>query len=762
MKRIVTSFCALCFAATMMAQGWPANYGGVMLQGFYWDSYSDSRWTTLEKQAKDLASVYDLIYWFPGGTHYTSSFGNEEQLRSMINTFKGYGLGTIADVVINHRKSISGWFGFPTETYKGVTYKMTSTDVCSNDDGGAAKTQATKEGVSLSANADTGEDWQDVCKAYTKALLEDLGYTGFRYDMVKGYGATYVGMYNANCGVQYSVGEYWDGNSTTVQNWINGTKVSGTIQSAAFDFPFRYTCRDAQPTSWADENLVYVYVYANSGSTKNAEWPGKTMTWNASRTVNGVTGWFEYTVPSTLTASGLAIFSDGASKQFPASGQAGMSIGGKSRCYDGTWKEVTSTNDTGTGVKLYFRIPSSALTPTYNYNKLNNTSIMSNSTYKRYAVTFVENHDTEYRSATDQQDPVRRDTIALNAWMIANPGTPCVFMKHWQAYKNEIKNMIFARKMAGITNQSVFQNISNGAQRIVRKVGPSTSNYTLVADIGLNPTSPGTEWVKIIDGYHYRYYLNKSLETVWVSEPSQEVSADIKVTVTAISNTSGAKVVYTTNGSNPTASSTAVASGATITVPKGSTLKVGLLKNGSVSGIQSREYWESSTPAFDPYQITAYVNIDNSGWSDKTYCNFWTWGGDGKHNPSGGWPGDKVTATKTVGGKTWFYKTFTISSADDFVSFVFSTANGSPQSVDMGSDAYGYNKDCFFEVTSQKEGTKNKVNDVTSEYSTGIDGIHADPVKPADNSFYTLSGQRVSKPTQRGIYIHQGKKIIIK
>jgi len=139
MKRIVTSFCALCFAVTMMAQGWPANYGGVMLQGFYWDSYSDSKWTTLEKQAKDLASVYDLIwipqsgncngtsmgyddcYWFPGGTHYTSSFGNEEQLRSMINTFKGYGLGTIADVVINHRKSISGWFGFPTETYKGVT-----------------------------------------------------------------------------------------------------------------------------------------------------------------------------------------------------------------------------------------------------------------------------------------------------------------------------------------------------------------------------------------------------------------------------------------------------------------------------------------------------------------------------------------------------------------------------------------------------------------------------------------------------------------
>ena len=77
---------------TSLAQGWPANYPGVMLQGFYWDSYEDSRWATLEKQANDLASSFDLIwipqsgncggksmgyddlYWF---TNYNSSFGDE-------------------------------------------------------------------------------------------------------------------------------------------------------------------------------------------------------------------------------------------------------------------------------------------------------------------------------------------------------------------------------------------------------------------------------------------------------------------------------------------------------------------------------------------------------------------------------------------------------------------------------------------------------------------------------------------------------------
>ena len=35
-----------------------------MLQGFYWNSYDDTRWVTLEEQASDLAASFDLI-WIP-------------------------------------------------------------------------------------------------------------------------------------------------------------------------------------------------------------------------------------------------------------------------------------------------------------------------------------------------------------------------------------------------------------------------------------------------------------------------------------------------------------------------------------------------------------------------------------------------------------------------------------------------------------------------------------------------------------------------
>lgn len=48
----------------IMAQGWPANYGGVMLQGFYWDSYSDTQWTNLTSQADELSKYFNLI-WVP-------------------------------------------------------------------------------------------------------------------------------------------------------------------------------------------------------------------------------------------------------------------------------------------------------------------------------------------------------------------------------------------------------------------------------------------------------------------------------------------------------------------------------------------------------------------------------------------------------------------------------------------------------------------------------------------------------------------------
>lgn len=47
MRKKLLSLMLLLLPVGVLAQGWPANYSGVMLQGFYWDSYQDTKWSTL-------------------------------------------------------------------------------------------------------------------------------------------------------------------------------------------------------------------------------------------------------------------------------------------------------------------------------------------------------------------------------------------------------------------------------------------------------------------------------------------------------------------------------------------------------------------------------------------------------------------------------------------------------------------------------------------------------------------------------------------
>ncbi|MDE6316985.1 MAG: hypothetical protein K2L73_01130 [Muribaculaceae bacterium] len=247
------------------AIGWPANYEGVMLQGFYWDSWNVTGWSKLEAQSDELSESfkliwvpnsakaatnpgngYDPVYWF---TNHNTCWGTEAELRSMIATFKAKGTGIIEDVVINHRSGVSNWTDFPTETWNGQTWHIGLDGICRTDEVNSQPGQSHGTGA-----ADTGDDFgssrdldhtnanvQNNCKNYCKFLLEDMGYAGFRYDMVKGYGGQYTKIYNQYSKPTYSVGEYWDANYDAVAGWINATGK----ESAAFDFPFKYAVNEA-------------------------------------------------------------------------------------------------------------------------------------------------------------------------------------------------------------------------------------------------------------------------------------------------------------------------------------------------------------------------------------------------------------------------------------------------------------------------------------------------------------------------------------
>lgn len=52
MKKVYLTLIALLAVISASAQGWPANYNGVMLQGFSWNAYEAAQWKALEAQTR--------------------------------------------------------------------------------------------------------------------------------------------------------------------------------------------------------------------------------------------------------------------------------------------------------------------------------------------------------------------------------------------------------------------------------------------------------------------------------------------------------------------------------------------------------------------------------------------------------------------------------------------------------------------------------------------------------------------------------------
>lgn len=267
----ITLFCP----QTAKPQAAPEQYEGVMLQGFYWDSFTETSWSALTDQSSDIAKSFDLIWLPPSGkagdyqmgyhpVYYfdqNSYFGTQEELKNLISTLKAKGCGAIADIVINHRNGVSDWTDFAVETYKGVTYTWGPWAICSDDEVAFQPGQPTPTG-----NPDTGDNWdgardidhtnayvQETIKAYLDFMKNEMGYTGWRYDLVKGFAPEYVGIYSKAAECEFSVGECWDGYDR-ITSWMDGTKTEagGPIRSGAFDFPMKYALNSAcDEGNWA-------------------------------------------------------------------------------------------------------------------------------------------------------------------------------------------------------------------------------------------------------------------------------------------------------------------------------------------------------------------------------------------------------------------------------------------------------------------------------------------------------------------------------
>lgn len=443
MKKVILAMACLMAVMSVKAEniGVPGECEDVMLQAFYWNSHTkmkyggkSTKWSRLLPDTTELCENFDLI-WFPPATsgggvgYYPSSYssfsgsawGSKSELQSLLKALKRGGCHPIADMVLNHHASSSGWTGFSTENFGDYgTFTLTSVHVCKGDEAftdaksdsrgkqsGAADTGTNDEGCRDLDH--TNPYVQDLCKAYCKTMLEKIGFEGFRYDMTKGYSGEYVSMYNEASKPYFSVGECWDGIGV-IKNYL----AKANYNTLSFDFPLKYA-------------------------------------------IHGIAS--------------------------------------------------------------------------HNYSSLRTAGLRS-SGLSRYAVTFIDNHDTferddnqggEYISYNVDISTKRASIVRANAFILMMPGVPCVFYPHWVTFKDDIKELIAIRRLAGIHSESEVKD---------EKATSTTYEATIVGHRGnviLRMGSASKRNMTVPEGYVLVYnglddkgytigadiYVSESLVTGW-------------------------------------------------------------------------------------------------------------------------------------------------------------------------------------------------------------------------------------------------------
>lgn len=680
MRKFYSILASLLFIAQYASAQWPANYEGVMLQAFYWDSYDDTKWTNLTSQADELSKYFDVI-WVPNSAYCTdgqsmgydpvywfrhnSSFGSLRELKQMIKTYKEKNVSFIGDVILNHRKGLYDWCDFPSETptIGGTQYNVdwSLNDICKNDDGGFTLSQ----GYKVTGADDTGDDFsgfrdldhtganvQKNCELYLRYLREELGYAGFRLDMVKGYSGEYTKLYNDVAKPEFCVGEYWDGNAGTLINWINSTGKT----SAAFDFSLKYVMRDA--------------------------------------------------------------------------------FGG------GNW------------------------------GALSNKGVAGSPEYSRYAVTFVDNHDTY-----ENQDRLTENVLAANGLILAMPGTPCVFLKHWQRYPNAIGNMILARKACGITNQSSMteQQALDGGY-VIKTQG---SKGTVLYICGF-PQYDTTGFKLIASGTNFAYFVSDNITVTGLSEKSDEDDDATQFTVYVKADQAPYLYAWTNGGAQilgewpgQQLQNVATVDGSSFYTYTFTVAPVNIIfhnnKGGSdnqtanITGITHDSYFtydgsNGYTDVTDTYYVPdptllpecvkaleGHIYAYFRGNKDYDKPRAWVWN-DSKNFCKSEWPGDLMTkAGYDQNGRTVWLWDFGVATDTNLpTGILFNNGNDS-----MKTDDFKFQNGGYYDVYG-----------LIGQITTGIEALTV-PITSQQAPVYNLQGQRVSD-NYRGIVIKNGRKVIMK
>ena len=254
---------------------------GVMMQAFYWDCpYLEGRegawWEAIENAVTALASDRFTALWLPPASKAASWnsmgydpydfydlgefnqkgrretwFGSKERLLSLINEAHANQLQVYADVVINHNSGADAQEVNPITTESRWTkFEPKSGKFPRNWECFHPSRYETTDDLAFG-------DMPDLCHRtppvyaglmdFTRWLVEDIGFDGFRFDFVKGYGSWMVkgiAEYRYSKDVRpFCVGECWD-SDRVIDDWLMAVNSFMDNPVSAFDFPLHYKLKD--------------------------------------------------------------------------------------------------------------------------------------------------------------------------------------------------------------------------------------------------------------------------------------------------------------------------------------------------------------------------------------------------------------------------------------------------------------------------------------------------------------------------------------
>ncbi len=274
----------------------------VMLQGFNWDSHSNpvgwynAMWPNTEAIAQ---AGIDLV-WMPPPSdaadpqgylprrlyNVNSSYGSQGQLVALINNLRNKGIDVVADIVINHRVGAFGFADFQNPAWG--CWAVVSNDgwngACGNPDTGDLY------GPARDIDHTNTQVQQDIID-WLNWLKNDIGFSGWRYDYVRGFAPSYISMYNNATNPSFSMAELWpdfdinntDANRQTIVNWIDATggaskaidfTTKGILQVAVQNQYWRLSQNGNVPglIGWWPSRAVTFIDNHDTGSSQNY-WP---------------------------------------------------------------------------------------------------------------------------------------------------------------------------------------------------------------------------------------------------------------------------------------------------------------------------------------------------------------------------------------------------------------------------------------------------------------------------------------------------------